>query len=293
MNYNILHYIVTVAEERNFTRAAKKLFISQPSLSQIIKNEEEKLGLVLFDRKTSPVTLTDAGHEYMLWAYQVLDLYKNMEKRLQDFSTNKVSTIKMGILPECSAFMLPIPLKTFRKNNPNAFVQIRELSSNDLKDSLENSEFDFIVGLTHSDKFKYSSIPLYDENIVLAVAPNLFPFEKDTKEIDLSHFRDTPFIMMEEEQFLYNVTHDLCKRSGFVPKVVVECYNLETAIHMVKAGVGVSLLPDLMCRMLGGLNYYHIKGLTPESQISIIYRRDQYLTAEARELIQLIIDNIK
>lgn len=117
--------------------------------------------------------------------------------------------------------------------------------------------------------------------------------DKDIKEVDLADFANAPFIMMEEEQFLYNVTHDLCKKNGFVPKVAVECYNLETAMHMVKAGVGVSLMPDLMCGMLGGLNYYNIKGPTPESQISVVYQRERYLSREAKELIELIKSNIQ
>lgn len=293
MNSNILRYIITVAEEKNFTSAAKKLFIAQPSLSQIIKREEEKLGFFLFDRSSSPITLTDAGHEYVLWANQVLSLCENMKIRLQDFSTTGATTLRIGILPECSAFILPNPLKSFRESNPNVFVQIRELSSSDLKNSLENSEFDFIVGLTHSDTFNYYNEPLYDEKIVLAVTSDFFAIDQNIEEVDLADFANAPFIIMEKEQFLYNVTHDLCKKNGFVPKVAVECYNLETAMHMVKAGVGVSLMPDLMCRMLGGLNYYNINGSTPESQISVVYQRERYLSREAKELIELIKSNIQ
>ncbi len=86
MNYNILRYVIMVAEERSFTKAAKKLYISQPSLSQIIKNEEEKLGITLFDRSSYPLTLTDAGKEYVHWARQILAVCENMERRLNDFS---------------------------------------------------------------------------------------------------------------------------------------------------------------------------------------------------------------
>jgi len=293
MNYNILRYIITVAEEGNFTKAARKLYIAQPSLSQIIKNEEKRLGVLLFDRSHNPITLTDAGHEYVRWAYQLVSIHENMERHLQDFSTSKASILRIGILPECSVFILPAPLKVFRKANPKRYVQIHELSSNDLQDSLENSDLDFIVGLTHPNTFTYCSEPLYDEKIVLAVTPDFSPANEAVEEVDLADFADAPFVMMEEGQFLYNITHDLCKRSGFVPKTVVECYNLETALHMVKAGVGIAIIPDLMSRLVGGLNYYNIKGLTPQSQISVVYRRDRHLTKEAKELIELIKSNIE
>lgn len=250
------------------------------------------MGFLLFDRSQSPIAITDAGHQYLLWANQILSLCENMEVSLQHFSTTGVTKIRIGILPECSAFILPSPLKSFRQNNPNIFIQIRELSSNDLKKGLENSKFDFIIGLTHSDTFNYQNEPLYDEKIVLAINSDVFTVDKDIEEVDLADFSDIPFVMMEEEQFLYNIAHALCKNNGFVPKVAVECYNLETAMHMVKAGLGVSLMPDLMCRMLGGLNYYNIKGLIPESQISVVYERERYLSREAKELIALIKSNI-
>lgn len=288
MNNNILKYVVAVSEEKNFTRAAKKLYITQPSLSQAIKGEENRLGITLFNRNASPLTVTDAGKEYVLWARQVLELYENMEGRLQDFSSSSVATLKIGILPEFSSFILSQPLKAFRKLYPNSFVKIFEQSNSDLEKNLENSTLDFIIGLTHKDTYKYINEPLYDEKIVLALSPDLFPYDLNAEEVDLIEFKDSPFIMMEEGQFLHNVTHYLCKKSGFVPKAVIECYNLETAMCMVKDGIGISIFPDLMCKAVGNLKYLNIKGQTPESQISLVYRGDRYLIKEARVLIELI-----
>lgn len=292
MNYNILRYIITVAEEKNFTRAAEKLFISQPSLSQIIKKEEDRLGFLLFNRTSNPISLTAGGKEYILWAKQILSLFENMERSLYDFSSKDLPILKLGILPECSSFVLPKPLSTFRQNNPNICVKILELSSNDLKLCLENSEVDFIVGLEHSDDYTYHSDLLYEEELILAIGSDS-NFLEDRESIDLSKCSNIPFVMMEEGQFLYNVTHDLCKKSGFVPKSVVECYNLETAMYMIKSGVGVSIIPDLMSKLVSGLKCYKIETSTPESKISIVYRNDYCLSKKARELIALIKDNVE
>lgn len=292
MNYNILRYVLAVAEEKNFTRAAKKLYISQPSLSQIIKSEEEKLGFLLFDRSTSPIELTDGGREYILWAQNILSIHEKMNRRLQCFSSNKAPVIRLGILPECSTFILASPLKLFLEKNPDAFVQINELSSNDLHASLENRELDFIIGLTHTDTYKYCNEPLYNENIVIATSSQYPLINENTREIDLAQLSDTPFVTMNKNQFLFNLTHDLCNRNGFVPKTVVECYNLETAISMVQFGVGVSLMPDLICNIMGGLDYFQIKDETPKSQISIVYAKDICLDNSSQQLINLIKNNI-
>lgn len=292
MNSNILNYIITVVDEKSFTNAAKKLYISQPSLSQIIKREEKKLGIVIFDRNQNPISVTDAGQEYVLWARQILSLYKKMGNRLRDFSTNEASFLQIGILPEFSAFILSEPLRHFREKNPKTFIKIHELNSNDLLEKLEDSKIDFIIGLTHPDTNNFYSEPLYDEDIVLAGTEKFIPFHKDRESIDLANYSDAPFVIMSQGQFLYNVTHTLCKKSGFVPNSVVQCDNLETAIHIIKAEIGIALLPDLICDVVGGLNYYHLEGQKQRSQISIVYERDNYLVREAKELIELIKENI-
>lgn len=292
MNYNILDYVIAVAEEKSFTKAAKKLYITQPSLSQIIKSEEEKLGLKLFDRSQNPISLTDAGKEYILWARQVISIHSKMLNRLDDFSNSKSTVLKIGALAECSSFILSKPLKDFTKKNPKSYVEIVEKSSHKLQNGLDNSEFDFIISLTPGDTFKYNIEPLYNENIVLAVTPEFAPAEKDIETVDLSKYSDAPFVVMTKNGFLYDLTHELCKRSGFVPKSVVECSDLQTAMHMVKSGVGVSIIPDLMSHIIGGLDYYNIDGDLPQSQVSVIYNKDSYLTQAARDLIHLIKENL-
>lgn len=287
MNYNILNYIVTIAEEKNFTKAANRLFISQPSLSQIVKKEENRIGVSLFDRSITPIELTEAGKEYLLWAKQILNGFDNMNKSLNDYKENERQILSIGILPEFCAFILANPLKEFRDDNKKILVNIKELSSSDLIKSLEKDEFDFIVGLTHKDKYKYISEPLCDENIVLASSLNTkLPNKKGV--VDLKDLSEEPFIIMDEGQFLYNVTYDLCKNAGFIPKPVVECYNLDTALEMVKAGVGISIVPDLIASIHGDIKYYRINDITPQSQISIVYSRTRYLSKKNKELINLI-----
>ena len=292
INYNILRYVLEISKERNFTRAAKNLYITQPSLSQIVKSEEKKLGFLLFDRSKSPIELTEGGQEYVLWAKNILSVTSKMEKRLECYSKIKSPVVRIGILPEFCVFILATPLKKFLDVNSDVFVQINEMSTNDLNNSLNNGDLDFIIGLTHNDAFKYCNEPLYNENIVVATSSKHPLIDKDTKEVNLADFYDMPFVTMHKEQFLFNLTHELCNRNGFVPKSVMECYNLETAINMVQCGIGISLLPDLMCKIMGGLDYYQLKDETPKSQISIVYPNDTCLNDSSQQLINLIKESV-
>lgn len=292
MNPNILNYIITVSEEKNFTRAAEKLYISQPSLSQIIKKEEEKLGIQIFDRNNYPIKLTPAGHEYVLWARQVLSLQDKMYKRLSDFATNEKVFLKIGILPECSSFILPEPLQIFYERNPKSSIEIIELDSIRLLSILESSEVDFIIGITPKNTHTYTIEPLYEEKIVLALTPEFHNKYYDMEEIDLKEFYDTPFITTRKPGSLHNLTHSLCKRNGFVPNTVIQCSNFETIMKMVGAGIGVSLIPDFMSYMIKGLTYRHVKDFDFTTEISIMYNPDSHLTKEALTLIQLIKNNL-
>lgn len=288
MNYNILKYVVAVAEQGSFTRAAQALFVSQPSLSQSIRAEEGKLGVELFDRSGSPPTLTPAGREYVRRARQLLYMQQELERRMEDFSQRKISLLRIGILPEFSHSILPVPLARFTGESSSRLVQINELSSNDLQDSIDSLELDFIVGLAHPDTLKYHSLPLYDEHIVLTMPESMALPQPDRSEVDLADFARYPFVMMAEGQFLYRISHELCRESGFTPQTVVECYNLPTAMYIVRAGVGISLFPDLMLNQVDGLCYYRLRGREPRSQIAIVYPSNRYLTREAGRLIELI-----
>ncbi|WP_425538614.1 LysR family transcriptional regulator [Microaceticoccus formicicus] len=288
MKFNIYKYVLILAEERNFTKAAKRLYISQPSLSQIIMREEERLGMELFHRQRNSIVPTIIGEEYIKWAELILDIRNKMDKRLQAVSKSETYIINIGILPECSAFILPTPLKQFRELYPNTIVRILELSSNDLEDKLENDGLDFIVGLTHPDAIRFKNIPLYNETIVLAYSKYNPIINDALMEINLSDLEDIPFITMNEGQFLNKVTFNLCKEAGYLPKIVTECYNLETALHMVKAGVGVALIPDLMINLVDGIKGLNLKETKMNSQISIVFQREQYLSRQVLKLIDLI-----
>ncbi len=292
MTLRIYQYVVTLAEESNFTKAAKKLYISQPSLSQIIRREEERLGFDLFNRTQNIITPTQLGLEYIKWAKIILNLSSKMHNRLECIAFNDTQIINIGILPECSAFILPKPLKQFREKFPNAIIKIVELSSNDLHEKLEDDDLDFIIGLTHPDSLKYISIPLYNEKIVLAMSNNYLSNTKPGTEVNLQSFEHCHFVLMNDGQFLNKVTYQLCQEAGFSPRISTICYNLETALHMVKAGVGVSLIPDLMIRLVEDIDYYPLKDIELKSQISIVYPRSNILSDHAKNLIDFIKKNV-
>ena len=107
MNFNTLRYVVAIAQERSFTLAAKRLHISQPSLSQSIKSLEERLGVILFDRTTIPLETTSAGKEYVEWAQQVLLSKPISIAIISDIRTSGQVQLRVGIPPHRSAFMLP------------------------------------------------------------------------------------------------------------------------------------------------------------------------------------------
>ncbi|WP_181995657.1 LysR family transcriptional regulator [Clostridium sp. AM58-1XD] len=115
MDFKQLFYIVKVAECQNITKAAKALFVSQPSLSQFISKAEEELGVKIFDRSTNPLTLTYAGRKYIEAARKILDINDNVKKELQDIAGYQKGLINLGIPKERGSYMLPGLMKEFKK----------------------------------------------------------------------------------------------------------------------------------------------------------------------------------
>ena len=126
MNTNQLKYIVTIAEELNITKASKKLFVSQSSLSQCIKNLEKELKITLFETNVTPLKLTYAGEVYVNWAKKVLNSQDEMLEKIKEISTQNDVRIIVGVATHRSIYLLPQVIKEFRKKYQHAFVVIKE-----------------------------------------------------------------------------------------------------------------------------------------------------------------------
>ena len=152
MNTKQLKYVIVLAREGSFSRAAETLGITQPSLSQYIKKIEKEIGLELFDRTNGNLRLTDAGQVYIEAGQKILALERRMESQFSDLSDNRTGTVIIGASPYRTAGMMPAVAREFRRRYPGMHLTVREATTAELAEGLEQGEFDLALTLLPVDE---------------------------------------------------------------------------------------------------------------------------------------------
>ncbi len=293
MNLNQLQYVITLAQELNFSRAAEKLYISQPSLSQSIQLLEEEFGVLLFERK--PLKLTYAGEIFLDWAKNVLYSEEQMQNMISDVASEKRVKFTIGISPYRATFLLPRLIEKFKNKYPMAHLIIEEFPTDTLHEMLEEDRLDILIESPMADNERFESVYLCKERILLGIPNSLADKFNLDEEIDLSLLKDVPFILLTDKQYIGKLTRKLCKRAGFLPKNYIECHNIETVQAMISRGLGVSLIPEFYAKYLvskGSMSFGKIKDLDLSRDIAVIYSKKKYMSAPVDYFIKLLSEEI-
>lgn len=289
MDFHQFEYVMAIAEEKSFSKAAKKLFISQPSLSQYIMRLEERLEIKLFDRTTNPLILTYAGEKYIETAKNILSLNKQMEEQLRDIADSKKGCIKIGIPISVERYIMPMVLLEFNKRFPEIEIEIEEHTAIKLEEMLVNGEVDFaIMHLPILDK-KIVYEPISVEKIFL-IAPPKYEIEEGQK-LNFRCLQNEKFILSKPGHRMRLIADDIFKKAEFKPNIVFEIENLDAAYRFAAVGLGFAFVPENVIKLLNRnqhKNYFLIDdiGFT----LAIAYRQGGYLTKAAREFIRITKD---
>jgi DNA-binding transcriptional LysR family regulator len=277
MELRRLRYFVAVAEELSFNRAAQRLHISQPPLSNQIKRLEEELGVRLFDRSSRGVQMTDAGELLLEEARRIFVQVDQTVRTVQHVGYGEVGHLTLGFVPSASNEVLPPILRTFRDRYPEVDLFLREMRPDRVVHQLHNKQID--VGFLY--------LPLEDaalsiecvsrEPLVLALAET-HPLASEP-QLDLRALADEPFVLPARYQRmpgLYGQVTETCRQAGFVPNAVQkDVWLMQTIVGLVAGGIGVALVPASLRNLhRKGVVYKSVYGLSPTVELGAIWRRD-------------------
>ncbi|WP_049962672.1 LysR family transcriptional regulator [Ruminococcus sp. HUN007] len=167
-----IEYVLAVAEERSFSKAAKKLFVTQPSLSKFIINLETTMGVTLFDRSSSPITVTDAGKIFIETANRMKELEDEMTLKINELAGLKNGNLRIGTSPFYAANMLLKTVKQFHRKYPDIRITIQEDTYRNLEDSVLRGDIDLMIGTSSADEELFNIEVLCMEKLYLAVPMN-------------------------------------------------------------------------------------------------------------------------
>src|SRR5262245_34367227 len=242
-----LRAFVVLAGELHFRKASERLFLSQPALSKKIQRLEEKLNGALFVRSRRRVALTDAGRCFLRKAAKLLQDAEDALREAQSAMEGRGGTLRVGFGIASVSEILPRTILRFRKLYPEVELQVREMPSPSQVASLMESRLDAGILRMPITNRKLISVPLFSEHLVLAT-PAGVPYRPKGGIDGLRHFGFV-FVSPAVSETFYDRVVSLCLRAGFAPRVVQEANEILTILHLVRAGVGVSLVPRSAVRL--------------------------------------------
>ena len=246
MELRYLRYFVAVAEELSFTRAAERLNIAQPPLSQQIRRLEARLGVTLLRRSKRRVELTEAGRVFLRQAYQAIQSLEEGILLAQRADRGEIGRLAVGILVYISYTLIPPILREFRAQFPEVHVELRFLTNTLQIAALLSGQVDVCFVRPPIDNPDIASKLISRERFILAM-PATHPLAGKSA-VSIKQFKNDPFIMYVRElgpTFCSSLVQ-FCAKAGFSPKVALEVSQINAAVGLVGAGIGVALVPQSM-----------------------------------------------
>ncbi|GED13639.1 LysR family transcriptional regulator [Aneurinibacillus migulanus] len=289
MELRQLLYAVTIAEEKSFSRAADKLHLAQPSLSQQIAKLEKEINIILFERSTSSIRLTDAGERFYESASKILDSIEQLKKEMQDMAELEKGGLTVGSLPITGAHILPLVLPVFKKKYPGIQVRLIEEATRALEQLTARGKTEMsLLSLPLADP-NLEWEPILEEEICLAVPPDHPLSQREDAEI--RELKDEAFIMLKKGQGFRTLASGWCEDAGFVPRVVFESSNIETVQSLVAAGMGIAFVPKMVTRLSTEPllpRYVALRNPTPCRTLVMAYRRGRYRSRASRVFLDTV-----
>jgi len=291
VNTVTLSYILAVAQEKSFSKAAKKLFISQPALSQYVHKLEEEIGTPIFHR-TMPLELTYAGEQYISIVKKILEQEHCWEQILFDIKNEKAGRISVGAGPLNCAYILPEAAVKFQRLYPSVEISVHEIVEPDLFREVSKSVCGIaLTTLPVEDSFR-SEIIARDE-FVLAI-PEAFAPEKKT--VRISDFQNHTFIVLPKNFLMHKILNGLCEDENFIPSKKLECGSVISALYFVRAGAGVSIVPKSVAHQIKkweNIVFKPVEGCNIQRHISVFYKKDKLLTKPEKAFIDILADMLQ
>lgn len=290
MELHQLKYFVAVAETGGFSKAARRCYIAQPSLSQQIKKLERELGQKLFERLGRTTVLTEAGRALLPRARVILKEAGDIKTAIKEDVSSGAGHLSVGLIPTIAPYILPGALKRFYESFPRAKIGVEENLTDRLVKKIIGLEIDLAVMSLPIDDRLITTEPLFEDPLVLALssAHEL----AGSEDIAIEELRDIPFIALDEEHCLGEQINNFCYERQINPEVICRTWNLSTIQHCVSFGSGVSLVPKMLV-LTDASNrcvYRPIRGQSPKRTVVAAWHRDRKPSKLASEFIQIVKD---
>ena len=275
MTLTQLKYTLAVAEQGNFTLAAEKCFVTQPTLSMQVQKLEEELDIELFNRKAKPITLTAVGEKIIAQAKVILEEAKRMNDVVATERGVVEGHFRIGIIPTVMPTLLPLFLNTFIKKFPKVNLKIEELNTASIVEELSTGKLDAGIAATPLYHPQLIEKPLYYGPFV-GYTPKSHPLSS-IKKLEVEDLEKMDILVLEDGHCFREHVLNLCQTIRKSKSFDLKSGSFETLIRLANEGMGMTLLPYLQTRALSEKdkeNLRYFESPEPAREISMIYSKN-------------------
>lgn len=299
MDFKELQYVLSIAENNSISKAARELYISQPSLSKYLQNFEKNLNLKLFERMGNNYILTYAGEKYVECAKEILRRKKELDDELSDILSHKKGRLIVGCALIRSPYLIPETVPEFKKKYPNVdinFVEIAE--SNKLSRLLINGDVDLAVFNYSGNNPMLECELLKNEEITLAVSRS-HPLANEGRQmkackfpwIDINRFKEDSFIINYSDQKSGEMAENIFKTLSFEPKVALKTRSVECSVRLVSNGFGICFGSETHLKYMPMENKpvcFSIGNPKFSTDLFAVYRKNSYVPQYLQDYIKIV-----
>lgn len=311
INFLNLEYFLVASEELNFTKAAKRLYISQQSLSCHISHLEKEFGIVLFNR-TAPLTLTYAGKVLQKRARQMLRLREETYHEITDIKDFTKGQLIIGMSHTRGRNILPQILPVYQEHFPGIDLHLVEGNSSELASYLLHGDVDLVIDMLPFKVEDVETIPICEEEILLvvpdAVLERVYPGhvpelkEQMARNIDLSLVKECPFLLINPGNRVRTLANEMFDEAQMNPRIILETENIETALALSLKGMGITFYPKMFmsgqeaiknhAKNLLAASFYHLNSPKAHAVLGIGYHKGHYMSQATKEFIRIAKENV-
>lgn len=272
MNIRDLKYIVAVAELKNFSKAADRCFVSQPTLSNQIRKAEDELGVEIFERNNKKVFVTEIGEEIIASAKRMLREYEDMKETAEANRNPLAGKFRLAAFPTLAPFIFPKVIPQIQKQLPMLKLSLIEEKTEKIIELLARGELDAALLATPVERDFLEHQPIFTDKFMLAVSSKN-PLAK-LKNVTFEMLAHEKILLLDEGHCLREQSLEVCKIGNLSEDTSVRATSLETLRQMVKLNLGVTLMPKIAITAASSKIFYlPFKNPQPQREIALFWRK--------------------
>ncbi|MFJ7281298.1 transcriptional regulator CynR [Pseudomonas sp. NPDC099000] len=283
-----LRYLLAVADHGGFTRAAEALHVSQPTLSQQIRQLEETLGVSLFDRTSRTVKPTDAGEAYIECARRVLVELEAGKRALHDVKDLSRGTLRLAMTPTFMAYLVGPLVRDYVARFPNIHLQIFELSMDDIEAGLADDSLDIAIAFTQVRNADIESIPAFTETLGVMVGRDHPLYERQVA-LSAEEVAQLDFALLATDFVTRTRINEYFAQEQITPKVVIEVNSVSTLLEVIRHTAIATILPEPIATQDRALRRIPLRGEAPTRGAALLRRKNNYHSAASVAFMNLVL----